>query len=276
MAPSATTWSPFDRYAKQHPRWSDDRLVRAIAREVVAEAEAEAAPPVNVEVLASVCGIVAVEQRPFGPSGILVLREQGWVASVLANEGLERQRFTVLHEGGHTFLPDFQRGGPHYRCPGARSRVEQLCDIAAAEMLMPIDCFRGDLASAGFGLAAVEDLSGAYLASVQATALRAVDLSAGDTALLVLQERYKPTEEGHEDECEPKLRLDWTHRKGDWPFPLRHKSVSEESPLTAAWHDAIHARRANVDELFAEPVGPVELSAKRYGDKVLATLRRSR
>jgi hypothetical protein len=269
MARTATTWSLF---AKRNPRWSDERVVREIARDLVAEAEAE--PPVDVEVLASVCGIVRIEQRPFGPSGILLLRDEGWVASVLAVDGLERQRFTVLHEGGHTFLPDFQRSGPHYRCGGTRSRVEHLCDIAAAEMLMPIDDFRSDLAEAGFGMPGVEDLSGAYLASIQATALRAVDLTDGAAALLVLEQRHKPTEERREAVCEPKLRLDWSHRKGEWPYPLRHKSASKTSPVSAAWHEPVSVRNAGVDELFAEPVGPVELSAGRYGDKVLALIRR--
>lgn len=265
--------SLYETWANAHPGWSDDRVVRAIARQIVEEGEAE--PPVNVEMLASLCGIVDVETRASGPSGMLVRREHGWVASVLTSDGYERQRFTVLHEGGHTFMPDFQRGKPQYRCKGARTRVEQLCDIAAAEMLLPAAHFRDDLSSAGFGLGAVEELSARYEASIQATALRAVDLAPNPTMLLVLHRAHKPSERGREDACEPQLRLDWAHCQGDWPYPLRHKSVGPASPLSRAWEEPVE-ELGSVDELLGDPIGDAEVSARRYGDKMLALVRRTR
>jgi Zn-dependent peptidase ImmA (M78 family) len=111
-----------------------------------------------------------VEYRNDGPPGMLVCRDGMWVVSVLAGDGLERQRFTIAHEGGHTFQPDFKRGGLFLRCKGQGTRTEQLCDIAAAELLLPRRWFNRDVSDAGHGLDAVEAVAAGHVASVEATA----------------------------------------------------------------------------------------------------------
>lgn len=272
MVATMTSSSLFTELSAANPHWPDERVVRAIAEQMVKAGEVE--PPVDVELLASLCGIVNIELRSIGPSGMLVKKKRGWVASVLASEGQERQRFTILHEGGHTFLPGFERA-THHRCKGPLTREEILCDIAAAEMLFPRTHFTADLEEAGFGMRGVEELSGDYEASIQATARRSVDLSPVPTILLVLSERHKPAERGSELTCEPRLRLDWAHHTGDWPYPKRHKSVSAASPLHEAGVSPGTPGVAAVDELFAAPVGEVELSAAWYGDNLLALARRT-
>ena len=66
------------------------------------------------------------------------------------------------------------------------------------------------------------------------------------------------------------------HTAGPWPFARRHKSVEVGSPLARAWEGEYVEEAIDVDELFAEPVGRVTVSARRYGDKVLALARRPR
>lgn len=265
-----TNASWFDQVAVAEPSWSDEQVVRSICERLLDEGQV--APPVDVELLASLCGIVEVRQRLTGPSGMLVHTAKGWVASVLAQEGWERQRFTILHEGGHTMLPGFGRGGRFHRCAGARTREEQLCDIAAAELLLPRRFFVGDLAATNVGLQAVEDLAGTYGASIQATALRAVDFADRPAALLVLSFGLKPVQQGR---GEARLRIEWAHTRGAWPFALKHKSVRPGSPLLRAWGNEPVDTIATLDELFASPIGPTEISARRYGDKVLAIARRN-
>jgi hypothetical protein len=116
---------------------------------------------VAVRAAECLCGIVAIEERSTGPAGMLVRRPAGWVASVLALDGHERRRFTILHEAGHTLLPGFGRGG-HFRCKGPPTREEQLCDIAAAELLLPRRFFFDDMQGAAPGLDGVEELAGEY------------------------------------------------------------------------------------------------------------------
>ena len=161
-------------------------------------------------------------------------------------------------------------------CKGVHNRVEQLCDIAAAEMLLPRTFFRNDLASNPFGLSTVEALADRYQASIQATALRSVDLAATPAMLVVLEYGHKPAERGLEARRPPKLRVTWAHSAGRWPYPLRYKSVDEGSAIANAWNEPLASANANIDELLAEPVGHVELSAGRYGDKLLVLARHER
>lgn len=233
-------------------------------------AEGEIEPPVDVALIASVCGIVDVEYRSEGPPGMLACKDGAWVASVRADDGLERQRFSVLHEGGHTLLPGFKRGGPYHRCKGPRTREEQLCDLAAAELLLPRSFFIADLAGAGIGLDGVESLAQAYIASLQATARRVVDLTERPLGMMVFHMANKPADRGLEHTRPPKLRIEYIYSSDRLPFPLRHKSAPDKSPFQRAWNNEPARERIRLDEYFAEPVGPCLVDARRYGDKVLA------
>lgn len=263
-----TQMSLFEEYSAAHPGCDDAQVIHAICGRLLDEAEAE--PPVDVELIASLCGIASVEYRADGPAGMLVFKQGAWVASVSAGDGIERQRFTILHEGGHTFLPDFKRGKNFHRCKGPRTREEQLCDIAAAELLLPRRFFEADLARARAGLDVVEQLSERYMASLQATARRVVDLAVRPMALMVFHLAHKPDDRGHEAQREAKVRLEYAYSEGQLPFPLRHKSASPGTVFHRAWRHEQVDERADIDDFFADPIGPVHVSARRYGDRVLA------
>lgn len=262
--------SLFEQYRYADPNLSDEQVVQAIARQILEDADAQ--PPVDVDVLASVCGIATIEHRLSGPAGMLFRRDGSLVASIRAADGLERGRFTVLHEGGHTFLVDFLRGVA-LRCGGPTTREEQLCDVAAAEMLLPREFFVPDLLQLGISLQTVEDLADRYVASIQATALRLVALTDKRVALLAFKERRKPTEQGRESSCAPKLRLQWSATSGQWPYLRRHKSVEPQSPVGRAWQGEHVSEIAAIDEVLGHRIGPLQLDARRYGDTVLALAR---
>ena len=239
--------------------------------------EAEAEPPIPVERVASLRGIVDVRRQLQEWAGMLApVPRGGLVVTVRASDGYERQRFTICHEVGHTFFPGFHQQ-KRYRCNGAKTRLEQLCDLAGSELLLPRRFFISDLRRASFDWESVEDLAERYQASIEATALRTVDLWAEQPAMLmVLRQRHKPAEAGREHLAEPRLRLDYCHASGKWPYALTHKSVGDDSPLAAAFAgELVDLERADVDELFCSDVGPVELHAKRYGadGRVLALIR---
>ena len=268
---TAALKSQFESCAAAHPTWSDERVVEELCEELLNEADVR--PPVDVDVLASVCGIVDIEYGPQPWAGMLIPKETGLVARVRVSDGYERQRFTVLHEGGHTLLPGFARGRS-YRCKGPRTREEQLCDAAAANLLMPRRFFAADVAGARFGFEAVERLAAEYEASVQATAQRFVDFWPRPALLMVFERRHKPAERGREELCEPKLRLEWTRKGGAWPFMKRHKSVDDDSALGRAWFGEYVDETVALDEVFAESVGKLSVSARRYGDAVLGLVER--
>lgn len=263
--------SLFEQYRFGDPSLTDEQVVEAISRQVLDDADAR--PPVDVEMLASVCGIAKVEHHVQVPAGMLFERDGYLVASIRAGDGLERGRFTVLHEGGHTFQPGYRRATQH-RCFGQKTREEYLSDVAAAEMLLPRNFFVADLAHAGSDLEAVGLLAFDYLASIQATALRLVALSREPIALLVFKMAHKPRESGRESVCAPKLRLQWSSTTGPWPFIRNDKSVDARSAVGRAWEGEVVNELAVIDEVFGSAPGPLSVDARRYGDSVLALVRR--
>jgi hypothetical protein len=264
--------SLFEQLSRVEPDLSDKDVVRQLCERLLDEADVM--PPVNVKLLASLRGIARVEER-FQPwDGVLAPEKGHFVVGVRASDGVERQRFTVLHEAGHTLLPGFAEAR-QYRCEGPKTREEQLCDIAAAELLLPRRFFAAALCEADPGLAGVEELAAVYEASLEATALRAVDLAPSRTMLIVLRVGHKPSEWGREEECESKLRLSWAHAQGSWPYMPKHKSADDGSPFMRAYEGEVIDEVGTLDGLGATGEERVMISARRYGTdgRVLALVR---
>ncbi len=102
---------------------------------------------------------------------------------------LARKRFTLCHEIAHTFFFDILEDRRRYRQAGQDDPEEEsLCDIAAAEMLMPYGSFSHDLAAAklGEGLTPsdVLRLMRRYQVSLAAVAARITWISRDTTCVL--------------------------------------------------------------------------------------------
>jgi hypothetical protein len=263
--------SLFEQQKLEDPRLSDRDAIGVICDRLLAESGVKA--PVNVELLASMRGISRITETAQGPAGMLVHHDGQMSAHIRAGDSRARKRFTILHEAGHTLLPGYT-DSPQFRCAGPRTNDEQLCDHAASEMLFPRSTFTSDLQVAGFGTAGTEILAGVYDASLEATAVRSVDLWPDDALLMVLRVAHKPIEAGREHEFEPKLRLAWSYSKGGWPYTLRHKSVSGGTPFARALAGELIDETGPLGGLAVDDAGPVHISARRYGasDRVLAML----
>lgn len=95
------------------------------------------------------------------------------------NRPRARIRFSVAHEIGHTFFPDFadrarHRGAVHERTDDWQ--LEMLCNLAAAELVMPVGSFPG-LDRAELSIDRLLDLRAEFEVSMEATLLRAVRLT---------------------------------------------------------------------------------------------------
>lgn len=267
--------SLFEQVRELDPRLTDEEAVVRSCEQILDLAEA--IPPVKVEVIASLRGITSIRSGEQPWAGMLSPSPSGHGLQITlrAADSRERQRFTVCHEAGHTLFPGF-REARQFRCNGEKTRTEQLCDVAASELLLPSRYFLPDLKQATVGWDAVEALAGRYDASIESTANRFVQLWPDEPILLmVLSERHKPAERGREGELPPRLRLDYCHSNGAWPYAKRHKSATEDSPLHAALADEDVSAVDNLDEFFTAPVGPVVVHARRYGSggRVLALVR---
>jgi len=270
---NAAQMSLFELEKLENPRLSDRDAVRAICDRLLAESGVK--EPVNVELLASMRGISRITETVQGPAGMLVHHNGQMSAHIRASDSRPRKRFTILHEAGHTLLPGYVDSA-HFRCAGPRSREEQLCDHAASELLLPRSTFTAALLQTGFGTVSTECLAAVYDASIEATAVRSVELWPDDALLLVLRVAHKPIEAGREHQVEPKLRLAWSYGKGSWPFVLRHKSVHESTPFARALAGELIDEAGTLGQLATADSGPLWIAARRYGagDRVLALITR--
>lgn len=266
--------SLFELARMAHPDLPEQLVIRGLCEALLCDAEAE--PPVPVERIASLRGIARIDERDQPYAGLLTPRGNNFAVSVRTSDSYERQRFTVCHETGHTLFAGFSQR--QFRCGGKKNPLEQRCDLAATEMLLPYRFFVDDLAAGEFGLATVETLANHYEASIEATALRAVDLGPEPALFMVFRLCHKPRERGREHDCEPKLRLAYAYARGDWPYLRRHKSVTNESAFARAYNGEVVAEVGELEDLTATAAGRVEIHARRYGrdGRVLALARRPR
>lgn len=259
--------SYFEQQQAANPTWSDERVIVAICENVLDEAGA--APPVHDGMLASLCGIAKVQTAQQSVAGMLANVDGRLVATVRVTDSAERRRFTVLHEAGHTLLPGFDRGAVYHRCAGETTHEERLADVAAAELLLPRRFFLPDLLVCGPSLEDVPELAGRYQSSIQAAALRMVNLWPSRIALLAFKHATKPTRPSDP----PVARLQWGFTgAGHWPHRLKHKSVAPGSPIDRAMSGELIDETASVDELFGGSVGAHRVQARMFGDTCLVLL----
>jgi hypothetical protein len=254
--------SLFEAAREDAPGLSEDQLVVRVATEVVQRLDLR--PPIDERLIASYHGVSRIELADIPWAGCLIPLDDGPVIRLRASDGRGRRRFTALHEVAHTFFPGFERVS-QFRCDPAGGdrpdRHEELCDLAASEMLFPERWFRPDLAGGVFGIDLVQDLAGKYDASLEATAHRVVDLWPEPALLVALEEGIKPSEGPG---AKPKLRVRYAHGSGTWPFVPRFKSVARDSPLEAArWGEIVEAE-SRLDGLASPTSQPLHVSARLF------------
>ena len=133
-----------------------DAAIRQRARALVAEVMdlGWEGPPFSMRELASVRGYrvsesdtLSGDQDAFITAGQIVVNAS--VAPV-------RQRYSIAHEIGHTLFPDFgeeiARQARIWLRPKDESELEQLCQSAAAEFLMPVSIFGEMVRAKGRGI----------------------------------------------------------------------------------------------------------------------------
>lgn len=246
---------------RDDPRATDREHITRLAVNIVDELDLK--PPIDPQVVASFQGVARIEEATTPWAGCLVPEDGKLVIKVRASDNRRRQRFSALHEVGHTFLPGFNLQ-VQYRCDtdraSARDPDEVLCDAAASELLFPRRYFTLEMGGLNFGIMAVQELADKYDASLEATARRYVDLWPEPAMLVVLEKAIKPIER-QRPQAEPKLRVQYAYAVGRWPFVPRHKSVREGSVLSRVLDQRRVEGDSDLDGLSEKPEHAVEVSA---------------
>lgn len=158
--------------------WTTSTAPETAAADILA-ATATTAPPVDVDRVATLCGIPVLFQ-PFDQalSGLVVDTSHGPVIGVNDHHACNRQRFTIAHELGHVLLRHLESfhldlgaaedGEP----PGYNWRHERAANEFAACLLMPADLLRPAFADAP----AVSELASRFQVSELAMGFRVRNL----------------------------------------------------------------------------------------------------
>ena len=142
----------------------------------------EASPLERLKILASLRGLEIVEMGRELSSrekrdAVLLPISGGKRGQIVYNPVRPpgRVAFSVAHEIAHTFFPNSISGARFRTMCTADSRegneLERLCDLAASELLMPLEEFRS-VAGKGMGLHLVEQLSAIFGSSFESTVFR--------------------------------------------------------------------------------------------------------
>jgi Zn-dependent peptidase ImmA (M78 family) len=170
----------------------DEFQVVLKAREFVRKVK-PAAFPVPVESYAREVGAIIRPQTGLGPDEAGYCFRNGGKHFICtnANDRAERQRFTACHEIAHIVLGlPSQHGASPWWSYEKRPLAEILCDVFAAELLLPYDLYQPQAEKSSIGLAAIDDLAELFQASVTATGSRYAAVIAMPLAF-VLSEKGK-------------------------------------------------------------------------------------
>lgn len=217
--------------------------------------------PVNMEVLASLRGITKGDTPPVhSDDAELVPTGDGAVEyRVNPDQPETRQRFSVAHEIAHTFFPDYhtkswcRTDAKYRRREDPDEFIEMLCDIAASELLMPLESYTADVLAIR-SADQLASLAKTYHVSPEAALRRFAEIHPRAVAAVFLSWKLKPTERSTVGNLEQrnlfdldpaeearramKLRIDYSiaseaFRQAGHYLPT-DKSVESDGPLYAA------------------------------------------
>lgn len=169
-------------------------------------------PPFLAKDLAYLKGVKDIIHADLGESdGVLLRHSDGYVIKVNVTHSQVRKNFSCAHEIGHIILDEFiqQRSLSNIDFRRQVSEIgrvkERLCDIAAAELLMPQPFFSKYLSGFGVSIDSVNPLAGVFKVSVPAAVIRMCELSSEPCIAIIWKLWQK-----RKSKC---LRVDWVTRQ---------------------------------------------------------------
>ncbi len=255
------------RFAEEEGSLGDPvAAIRRRMRRVVAGAMEQgwSGPPWNVELLASLNDIVVEDSE-------LLNRQQDalWTSGrilVRSRAAPTRRRYSIAHEIVHSFLAAHDESAAFSNMSAAdreraEGELEYLCQVGAAELLIPWDSYRARMGVGVPHLRTLLSLASEFEVSPEASVRRAIDLGPGGCAALFAQrgDGVDPNAAaGRPGRSEPRAKpgpgdlvLTRYHASPDFP-PIRIP-IGELIPRTFHAYRAISyaESRPNRDHLYA-------------------------
>lgn len=194
------------KHGTDNPR---DLIVR-LCRELCSQYPTDSGPT-PLDVLGSVRLIRRISPASLpieGCSGILYPVNGGYEMAIEASEDIGRQRWSIAHEIVHTFFLEVNPSATR------SEEQEQLCDVGAAELLLPIDRVTGRLADAAIAFETVRRLNDEFGTSFVAAGRRMVELAR--TAACFLGASRPSVGQGPPGDDPRPLRIDFSTISPTW------------------------------------------------------------
>ena len=152
----------------------DESSVILRARQFVRESGSLGLPPCVEAYAKHVGGVIRHEpDLPADEPGYSFVNNGKHFICVNEKDSEERQRFTACHEIAHIVLglPSEHSSMPRWSY-AKRPKNEVLCDVFAAELLLPMQLFQPLVKDQQIGFTAIDELAGHFMASATATGSR--------------------------------------------------------------------------------------------------------
>ena len=212
-------------------RWTNQSVLRLAAgedpveavtrraRDVVIRAldDGWAGPPFEPLELAEKLGIVVAAIDEVRDARLVAYGASRLRIEFNPNRSRRRVRYSIAHEIGHTLFPDCadeirHRESADERGIGHEWQLEALCNIAAAEILMPMGTLPA-LSAGEVGLDRLIELREKYDVSTEATFIRFVRVTDEPCAM------FCASRVGHPGPT-ARHRIDYMIGSSTWPFPV--------------------------------------------------------
>jgi hypothetical protein len=210
----------------------DDDPVAAItahARRLVLEAmdAGWAGPPFDLIKLTARLGIEAIPRDDVNDARTVPISGRDVRIEYNPNRPLGRVRYSLAHEIAHTLFPDcakqVRERARHQDLKGDEWQLEALCNIGAAEILMPFGSLREKLVG-NERLDELLSLQQQYEVSTEALFIRAVRLSDARRAMFCASRVESGPREG-------RYRIDYSIESRTWPTRIHRGLLPDNTRL---------------------------------------------
>ncbi len=210
--------------------------------------------PVELQTIYAHFGIPEPQLAPLPGQGGMLL---GQIGQIIINQSdiAARQRFSEAHELVEFLfdaLPSGKGWAKYQKGPFKHRTKENLCNLGAAELLMPAELFAHYANSEGISFGSARKLSRQFRVSITAALVQLVRVGPGRAAVVNWRQKHKKSDRKQRvpaaqlpllAEMAPaaprkKLRVEWAMSGPRGPFIPKNKSIPEESAVFACWEQA--------------------------------------
>jgi hypothetical protein len=226
----------------------------AYAEYLLRESNAATPLPVDLDCIYRRFNMPKPVRRPLDDVQGLLASEAYGMVIVNENDPPARQRFTEAHElMEYVFKLLKARRSWNGQMVGnlPQNKKEQLCNLGAAELLMPRQLFIDQAGGRKVGFEVAQDLASTFQVSLTAALVRMIRLSHAPYTVVLFRHKHKPSELKEmqriptqmnflsDELAQPskKLRVEWAICNGNNVFVPQDKSVDVGTNIYRAWQD---------------------------------------